>query len=148
MQELWCRCICVENCLCLIINIILYAVSSITFISIGMRVIFAYYGLRCSNGDINNQNQYRSTQWVASLCNGKNYCTGVVSVNILGDPYPGCCKDFLAVAECSNGQIVADAVRCEANGQHFALACYWFLHGLSCKHWIQLWLDWINVVSM
>ena len=47
-------CICAENSF------------SITFISIGMQVIFAYlYGLRCSNGDINNQNQYRSTQWVA-----------------------------------------------------------------------------------
>ena len=91
-----------------------------------MRVVFAYYGLRCSNGHITHQNQYKSTQWVASGigCNGRNFCSGTVSVQILGDPYPGCCKDFTAVAECANGQIIAAEVPCEANGKVVALACY------------------------
>ena len=94
-----------------------------------MEVIFAYYGLTCSSGHITLNNQYKSTEWVAGLCDGRNYCTGVVSQirakDILGDPYVGCCKDFLAVAVCPSGQVIANQVECEAShsGRSFYLAC-------------------------
>lgn len=90
-----------------------------------MEVIFAYYGISCAgNGALTHHNQYRSTDWVAGICNGKDHCAGAVSVNILTDPYYGCQKDFLAVARCSNGQVVASLVPREANGRWFSLACY------------------------
>ena len=91
-----------------------------------MRVIFAYYGVSCANvyyGDLRHNDQYTSTNWAKSLCSGKNTCSGYVHTSILGDPYYGCHKDFLVVAECSNGQIIADLVAKEAQGRTFSLAC-------------------------
>ena len=87
-----------------------------------MRVLFAYYGLSCTNGQ--STNQQRSTNWVAGLCNGKTTCSGVVSVSVLTDPYYGCHKDFLAIAECDYGRIVAAYVPSEADGRQFILKCY------------------------
>ena len=63
-----------------------------------MQVIFACMGFSAQMEILTIKNQHQSTQWVAMavyMCNGKNYCTGVVSIQILGEPYPGCCKDFL-----------------------------------------------------
>ena len=88
-----------------------------------MTVVFAYYGLTCALGDLNQVNQHRSTNWVAGLCNGRTHCSGVVHVSTLTDPYIGCGKDFIAVAHCSNGHVIADHVRPEANTQRFSLAC-------------------------
>ena len=89
-----------------------------------MRVLFAYYGVSCASGMISpSSNEYKSTDWVSRLCNGKNYCSGVVSVSVLGDPFYGCHKDFLAVAECDYGRIIATRVSPEAHGRHFTLQC-------------------------
>ena len=89
-----------------------------------MRVIFAYYGVSCANGDVRHGVQFTSTNWAKSLCDGKNYCSGTVHTSSLGDPYRGCHKDFVVVAECRNGQVVADFVKGEAQGSTFSLACY------------------------
>ena len=89
---------------------------------LGMRVRFAYYGLSCSHGIV--QNQIQTANWVRSLCDGKDSCSGLVSVSVIGDPYYGCHKDFLIVAECSYGRIVAAHVPYEAHGRKFTLNCY------------------------
>ena len=88
-----------------------------------MTVKFAYYGVSCANGDLNEATQDRTTSWVASLCDGRKSCSGHVHTSVLTDPYGGCPKDFLAVAECSDGSIVADLLRKEAQGRTFHLAC-------------------------
>ena len=91
-----------------------------------MQVIFAYYGTSCANGYLQHSVQYESTQWAASVCpnNGQNHCQATVNVAVIGDPYPGCRKDFIVVARCGNGQIVADSVPAEAHLGTFGLACY------------------------
>ena len=89
-----------------------------------MTVKFAYYGLACSKGVLKESNQKRSTQWIASLCNGKHSCQGRVHNSVLTDPFPGCPKDFIVVAECSNGKVIAEAVpRKGGEGQKISLAC-------------------------
>jgi hypothetical protein len=97
----------------------------IIILSAVMKVKFAYYGLDCAGGIIRKTNQQRSTQWMAHLCNGKHSCQGRVHNSVLTDPYPGCPKDFMAVAECSNGKIIAKAVPAKpGEGQQIDLACY------------------------
>ena len=88
-----------------------------------MKVVFAYYGISCANGDLKQANQDRSTKWAAGLCDGKNECKGMVHTSVLTDPYYGCRKDFLVVAECDNGKIIADLVSPEAQGKEFSLTC-------------------------
>ena len=90
-----------------------------------MKVLFAYYGLSCAKGDIKADNQHRSTKWAAKLCNGKNYCQLRVHNSVLTDPYVGCPKDFIVVAQCPNGKIIAKAVPPVAGeGQRITLFCY------------------------
>ena len=91
-----------------------------------MEVIFAYYGTSCANGLPTHAIQYRSTQYAADRCDGKRfYCNVVVRHTDadLGDPYPGCRKDFIVVAKCGDGRIVADSVTSEASGRNFELIC-------------------------
>ena len=88
-------------------------------------MIYAYYGVSCARGNLRKSVQLRSTKWAARFCNGKTSCSGRVSHHnrALTDPYYGCRKDFIVVAKCSNGKIVADLVRKEASGRRFKLNC-------------------------
>ena len=85
-----------------------------------MKVKFAYYGVNCANFNLRKDVQDRSTQWVARMCNGKSSCQGRVHNGALTDPYRGCHKHFIAVAECSNGQVIAKLVR---EGHSLSLSC-------------------------
>ena len=90
-----------------------------------MKVIYAYYGLSCAHGKLRDDNQRRSTLWAAHLCNGKTSCTGRVHNSVLTDPYRGCPKDFIIVAKCSNGKIIAGAVPpVSGEGQRISLSCH------------------------
>ena len=90
-----------------------------------MKVIFAYYGVSCARGTLRKFVQLRSTNWAARFCNGRISCSGRVSHSnsALTDPYGGCRKDFIVVAKCSNGKIIADLVQKEASGRKFKLNC-------------------------
>ena len=94
-----------------------------TFLIAVMKVKFAYYGVSCANGVLKQDTIKRTTNWVGSLCNGRSSCSGVVHTSILTDPYGGCRKDFLAVAECSGGRVITTLLKPEAQGQAFHLAC-------------------------
>ncbi len=87
-----------------------------------MIVHFAYYGLTCID-DLNPAVQTTGTDWAKGQCDGSVSCSGVVSVNTLGDPVIGCPKDFLVVAECPHGFVVADHLDKEADGKTFSLVC-------------------------
>lgn len=90
-----------------------------------MKVKYAYYGVQCASGNLVDSNQQSSTNWIAGLCDGKTSCEATVSnSNLGGDPYPGCPKDFIAVAECDNGEIIDAAVRAvPGEGQRISLSC-------------------------
>ena len=87
-----------------------------------MKVQYAYYGVSCANENLVNANQDRSTKWAAGICDGKLSCSGTVSANILTDPYRGCRKDFIVVAQCAD-KIITDLVPREADGRVFSLSC-------------------------
>ncbi len=88
-----------------------------------MIVQFAYYGLRCIPNLDPIVIQDTVTDWAKDQCDGSMSCTGLVSVGTLGDPYRGCSKEFLVVAECPNGLVVADLLENEAHTKTFSLAC-------------------------
>ena len=89
----------------------------------GMTVLYAYYGLSCAKGNVQKSNQDRSTKYVKHLCDGKNSCSGYVHTSILTDPYHGCEKDFLVVAQCPGGEIISSHLTPEAQGKTFRLTC-------------------------
>ena len=94
-------------------------------ICIGMKVVFAYYGTSCAKGHLTQSTQDRSTKYAADRCDGRFSCNVVLSRthDNLGDPYRGCEKDFIVVAKCGNGKIVADSVTREASDRNFKLNC-------------------------
>ena len=89
-----------------------------------MKVIFAYYGLSCAGDNLKHSVQYKSTEWAKTLCDGKEQCNGVIDTRTsIGDPYAWCNKDFLVIARCGNGQVIADLLGASADGKYFRLAC-------------------------
>lgn len=83
-----------------------------------IRVIEATYGRNCRAGSNNVIND------LAQACQGRDFCQYYIDVRRLGDPAPGCAKEYQARFVCRNGgnEIWATA-RAEANGQSVTLDC-------------------------
>ena len=88
-----------------------------------IKILYAYYGVSCANGNHVKAVQDRSTSWAARICNGKTTCRGMVHTRYLTDPYRGCAKDFIVVAQCAQGKVIANLVPREAQGKYFSLSC-------------------------
>jgi hypothetical protein len=89
-----------------------------------IRVVDATYGLNCQ-GKIPSLKPGNATQSVTQTCGGKvGTCAYTVTTNTLGDPAPGCAKDFIAKWQCGAAsdprQVQASA---EANGKNVDLTC-------------------------
>jgi peptidoglycan/LPS O-acetylase OafA/YrhL len=67
----------------------------------GVHILSATYGGNCRAPRGN------ATRALSRSCNGKNNCAYVVDVNLLGDPAPGCGKDFVVDYQCApvDGQL-------------------------------------------
>ena len=82
-----------------------------------IRVIEATYGRNCRGGSnvIND---------IAQACQGRDYCQYYIDVRRLGDPAPGCAKEYQARFVCRDGgnEVWATA-RAEASGQSVTLDC-------------------------
>src|SRR5207245_1746325 len=65
-----------------------------------IRVVAATYGENCHAPHGN------STNAVALACNGKASCEYEVNVGVLGDPAPGCPKNFVAEWTCDDSPTV------------------------------------------
>lgn len=61
-----------------------------------IRVIAATYGRNCgaSYGNVTNH--------LAEICDGKGICEYVIEVRVIGDPAPGCAKDYFAEWQCGH----------------------------------------------
>ncbi len=94
---------------------------------IGMTVQFAYFGASCTD-HFSFHVKHISTDWAKRQCDGTTSCSGTVSLHVLTDPYYGCEKDFIVVAECPNGHVVADYLSKAAEGKTFSLRCYTATH--------------------
>lgn len=87
-----------------------------------MTVLYAYYGISCAS-QIRQNVLDITTNWAKGLCDGKKSCSGTVHTSVLTDPYGGCKKDFLVVAQCEGGNIISNLVTREAQGKQFSLRC-------------------------
>jgi len=65
-----------------------------------------------------------ATQEVSNLCNGRSECSYAISVASLGDPSPGCRKNFVANYTCGTNQTQKSVtVQAEANSKTARLSC-------------------------
>ena len=85
-----------------------------------IRILDANYGRNCrvqmGGTDVVND--------IAQACQGRDYCQYFIDVRRLGDPAPGCAKEYAARFVCRDGgsEVWATA-RAEANGQSVTLDC-------------------------
>jgi len=83
-----------------------------------VNVLTAWYGQTCgaAHGNV--------TSHVKSHCDGKPACQYVVDTGILGDPAPGCTKNFIVLFACQGQTNVRlSQLPAEANGKTIVLAC-------------------------
>jgi len=83
-----------------------------------INVISGSYGMNCG-APFGNK-----TRHLANLCNGRDYCSYVINVNVLGDPAVGCAKEYVAEWRCGSGAIRSARVPAEAGrGSIITLSC-------------------------
>jgi len=85
-----------------------------------IRILDASYGRNCPvrMGGTN------AIDDLARYCQGRDYCTYRIDVRQLGDPSPGCPKDYHASYVCADGAGEQRAsARGEASGQSIVLDC-------------------------
>ena len=83
-----------------------------------LTVLTAWYGQSCgaTHGNV--------TAHVQSRCNGRRSCNYPVEVQTLGDPAPGCQKNFVVLYTCSDVATVRLAqLGAEASGRLLELSC-------------------------
>jgi len=74
-----------------------------------IRVIAATYGRNCGAP------QGNATVHLARSCDGRSSCEYVIDFRVLGDPAPGCAKDYFAEWQCGrDSRMYSQAVRAEA----------------------------------
>lgn len=84
----------------------------------GISVRAATYGANCGAP---YSNATRDVQWT---CNDQSSCRYYINVDRLGDPAPGCVKDFRLEYSCGfGGNTKSEIVYGEANGKVVSLSC-------------------------
>lgn len=86
---------------------------------VSIRVLGAAYGRNCP-GNVNTN----VSDDLARQCQGRDYCVYRIDVRQLGDPRPGCAKDYQARYMCRDGGNERRAsAGAEASGQSVVLDC-------------------------
>ena len=86
---------------------------------VSIRVLGAVYGRNC-------RAQYggNATNDIASQCQGRNYCVYNIDHRRIGDPAPGCAKDYYVRYQCRDGDGERWAsASAEASGRSVSLDC-------------------------
>ena len=85
-----------------------------------ISITSVHYGENCGT-EINNGT---SLEDIKSKCNGKNNCDYLINHNIIGDPSPGCAKDYKVNFKCGDEQQDRYAFeKKEASGKNINLTC-------------------------
>ncbi len=83
-----------------------------------IKVVKAEYGVNCKAKNPN------VTAHIASACNGKPSCNYQVNHTLIGDPAPGCAKNYNVAWECGTpGKGLARGIGPEASGKTVPLTC-------------------------
>src|SRR6266545_3649104 len=87
--------------------------------AVSIRVLGAAYGRNCAGNVTTNV-----TDDLARQCQGRDYCVYRIDARQIGDPRPGCAKDYHARYMCRDGgnERYASA-NAEASGQSVVLDC-------------------------
>ncbi|XP_067678125.1 uncharacterized protein [Haliotis asinina] len=115
------RCITLTIVAALVVS--LAASQDITLSPSGMTVLKVVYGASCGSGRILADEQTLLTDYVKALCDGRNVCSGIVDVDVLGGAIGSCDGDFHVVAVCEHGELRSYGVDGEAAGQEFTIDC-------------------------
>lgn len=84
----------------------------------GINVLTAWYGQTC------NTQHGNVTAHVKSRCDGKQACAYPVDVGHLGDPAPGCLKNFLVLYACQGqAEVRLAQMAGEAHGKVMNFSC-------------------------
>jgi hypothetical protein len=84
----------------------------------GINVLTAWYGQTC------NAQHGNVTAHVKSRCDGRGSCDYIVSAEVLGDPAPGCAKNFVVLYACQGEvELRLAQVAAEANGRVLRFNC-------------------------
>ncbi|MBS2012642.1 MAG: hypothetical protein JST00_07145 [Deltaproteobacteria bacterium] len=81
-----------------------------------LRIDSATYGKNCGAP------QGNATAWLQAACTRDPFCGGVIEAGELGDPAPGCRKDFTVTYRCGT-EVRSYQVPADAAGASFALDC-------------------------
>ena len=86
---------------------------------VSIRVMGAAYGRNCAGNVTTNV-----TDDLARQCQGRDYCVYRIDARQIGDPRPGCAKDYQARYICRDGGNERQAsAGAEASGQSIVLDC-------------------------
>jgi len=83
-----------------------------------IKVITATYGKNCGTpyGNV--------THHLAQNCDGREYCEYILDHRVIGDPAPGCPKDFFAEWQCGPRRETGTiGINPEASGSRIVLRC-------------------------
>jgi hypothetical protein len=84
----------------------------------GINVLTAWYGQSC------NTQHGNVTAHVKSRCDNRMSCTYMIDANLLGDPAPGCSKNFVVLYACTGQTELRLAQQvAEAHGRAVAFGC-------------------------
>jgi len=84
----------------------------------GINVLTAWYGQTC------NAQHGNVTAHVKSRCDGKQACGYTVSADLLGDPSPGCSKNFVVLYACQGQtELRLAQLPAEAHGKAISFTC-------------------------
>jgi hypothetical protein len=87
--------------------------------AVSIRVLGAVYGRNCRA-----QFNTNVTDDLARQCQGRDYCIYRIDLRQIGDPSPGCPKDYHARYLCRDGDVERHAsAAAEAAGQSVVLDC-------------------------
>jgi hypothetical protein len=87
--------------------------------AVSIRILGAVYGRNCAG-----QANTNFTDDLARQCQGRDYCVYRIDMRQLGDPRPGCAKDYHARYMCRDGGNERHAsAGAEASGQSIVLDC-------------------------
>ena len=94
-----------------------------------IAVVEATYGRGCGGSATPARTPYEvkpgnATKSVADECNGKGRCELLLSASKIGDPAPGCAKDFFIQWRCGDAAAIRTAqLPAEALGKSVTLEC-------------------------
>jgi len=102
------------------LKVLNYFSAAPTQVSHSIKIEEATYGANCPNGvKLGN-----ATQYSAKACDGYARCNILISVQEIGDPAPGCGKDFSVRLKCNQQEPARRMhINGEANGSTVHVDC-------------------------